>query len=719
MTSEASFGRSLLTAASASQFLELERAAGRSSQMQDVDAIVERLVSEAFQQTARTVTKFERGKDTFVRVEPLSAAEREIVERELSVNSLNQRGAWFLPDDVTLRIGLINLPSYFRAAPRYAHNMAADDRLRTSLSQSPDAVLVWAVLEPLFEVVLRPLELFGVRGLGIAGENRTTSFDESAEFLAWTGLASEDVLALLRPEPPHFGLPATQVLERKLAFLAAIHSNLARGISQLFRAHLVKLLVEQYYAKAKKDGRAKRKQVVTKALTNEFVAAFLGDWPAFVAYLGEELHPDERIVTSLPEPTLQVTSRTRVAQVAAQRGIPVEEVERMAASLWGSGNQESPIHERVRAMNGFWQAFDAAHAAQDSGMKSLWGLVDETSAHQFVREEVGPYETQKYLQHLPTALCADIARLWGATVLTKFPERIVSEPFPHTRMAEVFGPALKFWNGCALTTWFFCEGPSSRTDLRGLQHYQRDELAQLEALACPVHPQLFEELIAAERELGPEEPIEHSSIDVGTGFKVTMSMGGSRRRGFAILRDIVTRYRRWWAEHFLASYLEQAWRVPLRELAQRMMLETTERGKPPTLKQFSKHAVPVASAWFGGDLTLLYAAMGQRASFTVERRRLMPANVGDFIRHIHQRLGPRIARLSTAPEAQRVPEYLAVQAPYYVQLLEALDRAPTPKELGESKLTWMATNLKTSTETLLQQLADAIAEDGGPSRPPM
>lgn len=711
MPDETSFGRSLLTASSANELLELERAAGRSSPLQDVDAIVERLVSAAFQHTARTVTTFERGKDVFVRLESLSATERGVVERQLAVSSLNQRGAWFLPEEVTLRTGLVNLPSYFRSAPRYAHNMAADDRLRTALTQNADAVLVWAILEPLFEILLRPLDLFGVRGLATIPDTRTTTFDESVAFLTWAGLASENVVGPLRADPPQFGLRANDVLERKLAFLSAIHANLTRGIGQLFRAHLVKVLASQYYAKAKKDGRAKRKQVVTKALTNEFVAAFLGDWPAFVAYLGEELHPDERIVTSLPEPTLQVTSRSRVAQVAAERGIPVEEVERMAASLWGTGNQESPIHERVQALNGFWQAFDTAHAAQESGMKSLWGLVDETSAHQFVREEVGPYEAHKYLEHLPQALCNDVDRLWGTTLLNKYPERVVSEPFPHSRMAEVFGPALKFWNGCALTTWFFCEGPSSRTDLKGLQHYQRDELAQLEALGCPVHPQLFEELIAAERKLGPEEPIEHDSIDVGTSFKITMSMGGSRRRGFAILRDIVTRYRRWWAEHYLASYIEQAWRTPLRDVTQRMTLETTERGKPPTLKQFAKHAVPVAAAWFGGDMGMLYAAMGQKASFTVERRRLMPTDVGNFIRHVLQGLGPRIARLSTSLEAQRIPEYLAVQAPYYVQLFEALNRVPTSKDLGESKLSWMATNLQIGAEAVFAQLAEAVADE--------
>jgi hypothetical protein len=110
---------------------------------------------------------------------------------------------------------------------------------------------------------------------------------------------------------------------------------------------------------------------------------------------------------------------------------------------------------------------------------------------------------------------------------------------------------------------------------------------------------------------------------------------------------------------------------------------------------------------------LLYAAIGQKASFAVERRRLMPGDVGNFIRHVLQKLGPRIGLLSTSPEAQRIPEYLAVPAPYYVQLFEALDRAPSAKDIGESKLSWMATNLKISAEGIFAQLAEAVAEELG------
>jgi hypothetical protein len=135
-----------------------------------------------------------------------------------------------------------------------------------------------------------------------------------------------------------------------------------------------------------------------------------------------------------------------------------------------------------------------------------------------------------------------------------------------------------------------------------------------------------------------------------------------------------------------------------------MSLETTERGKPPTLKQFARHAVPVAATWFGGDVSLVYAAIGQRASFDVQRRRLMPRDVGGFVQAVHKALGPRLGALSPTAGAQQICHYLAIQAPYCVQLMEALDAPPTAKQFGEGKLGWMAEKLDQPSETVLQQL---------------
>src|SRR5262249_8830170 len=160
--------------------------------------------------------------------------------------------------------------------------------------------------------------------------------------------------------------------------------------------------------------------------------------------------------------------------------LPVEEVRRMLGTYWGNQQIRSPVEQRVDALRQFWHAFDEIHARQRSGMRPLWGLVEDTGL--VLQEEVTqsrPYQPGLYRELLSAALLSQIAQLWGTVMLPQWPHRIVSEPGPHRKMAETFGPALRFWHGCALTAWFLCEGPSSRTDLAGLATYYRRELAEL------------------------------------------------------------------------------------------------------------------------------------------------------------------------------------------------------------------------------------------------
>ncbi|MGI8837491.1 MAG: hypothetical protein ACR2H4_12765 [Pyrinomonadaceae bacterium] len=190
-------------------------------------------------------------------------------------------------------------------------------------------------------------------------------------------------------------------------------------------------------------------------------------------------------------------------------------------------------------------------------MKPLWGLVEETGSIAFERNAETPYQPNLYSEVFSSELNNEIESLWGNIVLTKWPDRIVTEPFPHRLMAETFGPALFFWQSCALTAWFICEGPYSRTDMAGLAHHQRRELHELKEMQTPVSEQLFVELIEGESRLGPEEAItrNESTTEVGHGFSFTVSMSaGTRRKGFEILRDIITRHRRSWADQYLNAY---------------------------------------------------------------------------------------------------------------------------------------------------------------------
>ncbi len=287
--------------------------------------------------------------------------------------------------------------------------------------------------------------------------------------------------------------------------------------------------------------------------------------------------------------------------MAAQQGLPTEEIERMLAAFWGQDSAVSPVERRVGVLRRFWEAFDDAHSRQAPGMTPLWGLVEERHSLLPNTESPQPYTASLYRRLLPDDLVAEVDELWGRLVLPRWPERLVTEPYPHAAMAEAFGPALAFWHGCALTAWFVCEGPASRTDMAGLREYHRKEVAALADLGTPVDPALFDELAAAERRLGPEQAIEDpdrtSTIAEG-GFEITISMSvGTRRGGFERLRDIVTRHRRAWAGRHLDAYLRARWEGEVRAAARAYHTALNDRGRPPTARESCRVSVtPLRSA---------------------------------------------------------------------------------------------------------------------------
>ncbi len=201
-------------------------------------------------------------------------------------------------------------------------------------------------------------------------------------------------------------------------------------------------------------------------------------------------------------------------------------------------------------------------------------------------------------------------------MLPRWPERIISEPFPHKLLAETFGTALKFWHGCALTAWFFCEGPSSRTDLAGLAEYYSKDIQVLKEMGTPINERLFEELVRAEAQLGQPEPFTRQEPTVRGNIDITITSTisyGTRRKGFEKLRDIISSYRRQWAERYLGQYLQKRWETEIREAAHPYKLYIKQKGIPPTTKQFAKDAKAATNHWFGGNISGLYGAIQEQS----------------------------------------------------------------------------------------------------------
>ncbi|MGI8406871.1 MAG: hypothetical protein ACR2OE_19265 [Thermomicrobiales bacterium] len=605
-----SFGRIALEVASAREYLAAEALAGQDDQFAMIDTLVTDLLLRSL--SGERIVTFERSRDsTKLSLLGLNMGQRQFVDERFSLVRQQESGAWFLPEEATVRAGWSNLPFHFDAYPRFATGIASEDRGKVLFHDTADSLFAWAVLEPLFERLFRPLEL---RGPLLGNKDRAwqlEAWQHTERDLFALGFDISDVLTPMRFGGGWSNLDAVDQERIRRSYLEALVLQASQFHGAGYRAHQIQRLLKRYYQQNKRQP-PKLWQILTQEFQRVVAGFFGGNWLSLLAYAGEEPHPDERIATALPEPRLTVANDERISAVAAAQGLPVEEVKRILAAFWGTGSETSPIEERVSALREFWWEFDAIHARQLPGDRPLWGLVDEGT----VLGSAQPYDSGMYRTLLPASLIDRIDHLWGTGMLRRWPNRIVSTIAPHKEMAETFGPALKFWHGCALTAWFVCEGSTSRTDLSGLADYYRTEIRVLEQLACPVDPSLFDELTHAEAWLGPPEPIPETSThrDIASGVNLTLEFSvGSRRAGFEILRDIISRYRRRWASSFLEVYMNSCWETEIRDAARDFGLLHERKGRPPTAKQFATHAAAATNHWFGGDMSRLYSMIGEKS----------------------------------------------------------------------------------------------------------
>jgi hypothetical protein len=698
--SEESFGRKAARAESLSDLLDLEVSEHRSERFIALDSLIGGLLSSILR-GERLLAPVQRKKgESIIEIFGLTSDQREYVEETFHLERLRARGAWFAPESANLKLGMLTLPVCFKEYGRFGSGIAREDNGNFSFKDSPDLVLLWAVLEPLLTTLFLPFEIRGYQAGAKSQEDQLKSWSEVESILSALGFSVAEELSVMRYGGGWHRLRAFAQFEAKQRLLRALADQVNREMAVRYRAYRVRGLVDQYYKKAKSAGTAKRKQVVTKQLERTVVGYFGGDWLAVLDYLGEQPHPEEEIVTALPQTRLHVGGSSRAEEIAARQGVSAEEVKRIAAAYWQQPVSQSPVERRVELFKRYWEPFDEIHARQAPGMKSLWGLVKED---RFLNlgYRIDHFHPDLYRELMPGQVVSEIEDLWGTLVLTRWPDRIVSEPFPHALMAETLGPALKFWHGCALTAWFLCEGPYSRTDMTGLAEYYRREIAALEGVGTPVEPSLFAELIEGEASLGEPVPLkeDESTVEVveGLSFTITMSTG-SRRPGFEKLRDIITRHRRAWAEQYYSKYLRARWESEIKEAERAYNLLVNQKGKAPTLKQFASQAVTATNHWFGGDVSGLYGAIREKSPVQPRYDPLMPADRLEFARRVFYAIGGKRAPEKNVTEGQVERqdtglERLAELSFWYVQLEEALGRAPTLKEFGANKLDYYGRSL--------------------------
>lgn len=731
-----SFGQAALRAVSPPEFLALEERHGRHAHFIQLDVLVEDLLRRAL--NGEQLIAFDRvhGKNA-VSILGLNAEQRALVDEHFVLAQQQATGSWSLPEEAALDIGEVNLAFHFRAHPRFATGIAGDERGKVKFHGSTDALFIWSVLEPLFGRLFLP---FHLRGDDLGKKDRDwqlTAWGETDAFLNALGFDVSEALAPLRYGGGWSKLRAPEQLRAKQVVMQSLVKQASRPHAARYRAFQVHRLLSRYYQQAKK-GSPKRQQVLTKDFQRVLAGFFGGDWLSFLAYMEEAPHPDERIATALPETRLMVVDKNRVAAAAEAHGLPIEEVQRAVASFWGTDQNTSPVEERLEAMRNFWREFDGVHARQRPGMPPLWGLVDDGRIQ---LSNGQPYRPGLYRTLFSGPLLQTIDRLWANCMLARWPERVVSALSPHSTMAESFGAALNIWHGCALTAWFICEGPSSRTDLAGLGDYYRNDLTELERLGCPIDPSLFAELTEAESRLGPPEPMSdamhatHHEIASGIDLAISVS-SGIRRDGFEHLRDIISRYRGAWCQKYLGEYLRGRWETEVRDAARDFHLIHERKGKPPTLKEFAPHAVLPTNHWFGGDITQLYRMIGEKSPVEAKHRNIMPVDRAGFVRLVLDRLNalpglalPRSSGAGGHDARERDQErwnlqWLAEESLLFLQLEEALGRPPTLDELGRERFEYRAVPLAPEMDKAWDQYQQAIWEarrsfvsttDGSPS----
>jgi hypothetical protein len=727
MSEVVSFGRQASDMPDVSALIELERRAGKSAIFADLDDLLGDVLVQAL--TGKRIATIEHGRraDT-VSINDLGQTSERIINDQFILANQRARGAWFIPENATLKIGLLNFPATFAAYPRFASGIVWDERASIDLTQSPTGIWIWSVLEPFFQQLYVPFELRG-RLVGTKScENQLASWTTHDDLASALRIDVSDELAVMRYAAGWGRLGSAEQLLAKQRLITALAVRATSEFSSLYRGYRLQPLIARYYQKAK-DGRARRKQVLTRALERTLTGFFGGDWLSLLNYLGEQPHPDEEIVTAIPETKLFVGGTKTPAAVAGEKGIPAEEVERILATYWGtdfvrSADATSPVEERVRALAAFWHHFDEVHARQAPGMPSLRELVELYRAPYLGREHPQEGQPPLYLHILPEALIENIEWLWGSVMLPRWPERIVSEISPYYLMADAFGTALEFWHESALTAWDITEGSYSPTDLANLPDYYGRVISALRRLGCPIDPALFTELREAETRLGPPVPIvdKSSTIAPAEGITVEMTMSsGYRRSGFEELRDIMTRHRRAWASQYLTTYLRERWEVEIREAARLHAQAVAQRGTPPTAKQFARHAAIPVNHWLGGDMAAIYSALGEKSPVHPRRVALMPSDRRGFALTVFDRLGGRtfehrrfsgdhrhLAAEAAEWDRQRKLSWLAEQSLRLIQLEEAIGHTPELKQFGAPSFESNSTVLADDPLEAWQQYVSAV-----------
>lgn len=688
-----SLGRELLTA-SPRQLLKMEADEGKTQTFWLLDTFMSLALSRCMRGD-RLVERLARGaRLDGVRLPWLDSPLRSQLKNRFQPTVIQERGGWFLPEKGKVLAGWIDLPALIDVDPRFAVSTALSLGGSTALGGFEE-VVAWAVLGPTADVLFAPFEIRGHLAGRLKPDDARQRLAEYKDLLSSVGMEVGDTLNPFLSGRDWAVIRSPDKVHARRALRAALASAWHEDAPSLLRARQLLDLVDQYYSKAEDDGTALRRRVVTKQFAPHMVALFGGDWLELLSYIGEMPHRDEEVIQALPEAELYVPSREQIEEVGARTGTPVDEMNKIAAAMFGDVRVHSPVEDRVATLRQIWSQVDDAHARQQSGGRALpdfatnefvmFYLVEDAYAHV-------PPQTSSFDRVLGSETLAGVHAHWGTAVFERWPDRLYTELLPFRNVLAAFGPALEFWHGVGLTAWYVAEGPSSRTEILGMPSYYGELLKRMAGLGHPVADSFFDDLKRAEKLLGPPQSIEEEIWSEGP-ITATISRG-SRRTGFHHLRDVVTEHRRAWAAQHLEAYLDK-WQDDLEDVHRAYNRHLADKGRNPTLRQFAAMAAPAANAWFGGNLERIYVAIGESSPVDPRYDKLMPDDPWALAEAVFKRLGGRPLKedlhLRDHAEGQRerAQVYNAADAGRaslkLIQVREAKGADPTISEFGRSR----------------------------------
>ena len=684
MPDSVTFGARYRLLRSAHERLEAERFEGRRGSFAKLDAALDPIVLAALRGKQVIEIIGDRG-EAEVRLTGVSEAQREALQ-QLDANGQQERGVWYLPGSATLQVGVVHLGYWWRTAPRYLVTLSNEERATVKL-ESVDAMTVWAALEPTFNDLAAPLRSRSGRWAG-----RVVRQQSAAKLLAaWqktVGPAYEalgvagDAVKSFAPATGWEELAADAVEERRAALVEGWAQADTEAVARL-RAYRIGLLVERYYAKAK-GGRALRKVVMSDKDAQRILSAhFAGDWLTFLDFLGEQPHADEEVTRALPQTRLMVTSTEKAQSAGAAQGISADEVQRILAAYWRQSEPTSPIEIRITALKHFWTEVDAIHARQEPGMKELCVILGAD----LPRARSAPGRETLGDHRLSAELAQELTRLWATTLTPRFPEHLVTEPFPLNAAAEAFGPAFYFWDYAGTNAWHATEGGRAYKKLGSeFEPAVREHTRSLATLGCPVDDSFFADLRRAEQKLGPIKELSKTISDESEpGISFTMTTGvGERRAGYGMLRDVITHHRNAWAEEHMPAYLEARWKADLQAAGEAYHRHHADRGRPPTAKQFAATAAAPAANWFAGDLTGVYNVLGLRSPLpTTTYRRCVPEDPPAFTKRLREALRAGSVADASTKDDVRFSNSIQTIAQHGLDWLTEMEVLDQPPELAQ------------------------------------